>query len=226
MRAGPAGCARIQYWTFMLNTLSFRARRTLRAIVVGFMLPLVLPFGAAAADPPDAQLAITLTNGVEVVADGDAVTYTAEIRNSGGTVNARVVLAPPAYVTLGSAEGATVEENEATWSLPLEGGSTTTLEIPAQFAEIPDGEVRATALASVYIGDSAAPLIRTAVANNIEGVDDEQVVAPAAGTLILWAGIGAVLVLAAAAAILLVLRSRRKAAVPSAADAREDQPVD
>ncbi|MDP3951828.1 hypothetical protein [Microbacterium sp.] len=210
----------------MLNTLSFRARRTLRAIVVGVMLPLALSFGAAAAAPPDAQLAITLTNGVETVADGDAVMYTAEIRNSGSTVNARVVLAPPAYVTLGAAEGATVEENEATWSLPLDSGSTTTLEIPARFAEIPEGEVRATALVSVYIGDSAAPLIRTAVANNIEGVDDEQVVAPAAGTLLLWVGIGAVLVLAAAAVILLVLRSRRKAAEPSAADAREDQPVD
>lgn len=210
----------------MSHSLSTLFRRALRIITIGILVPLLFPIGAAAAAQPEAQLAITLTSGVETVADGDAVTYTAEIRNGGATVNARVVLAPPGYVALGQADGATIEDNEATWSLPLAGASTTTLEISARISEIPDGEARVTALVSVYVGDSTAPLIRTAVANAIEGVADEHTVGPATGTIILWVGVGAVLILAAAAAVFLVLSSHRKEARTAGADASEGSPRD
>lgn len=199
----------------MLPPIPPRIRTALRTIAVGLVLPAVLGLGSAAAAAPDPQLSITLTAGVDTVAGGEDLTYTAEIRNSGADVDARVVLASPDYIALGNTQEAAVEENEATWSLLLEGASTTTLEIPAHVAEIPAGEVRATAVISVYVGDATAPLIRTAAATGIEGVADEQVVVPSTGAIILWVGAGVVLVLAATAAALLVLRPRRSRA-PSA----------
>lgn len=210
MWVGLIGPTHMHYGLRILRTFPIRIQRLIRAIGVGAVLLVAMPFPQTASSAlPDVQLSITLTNGTDAVTDGDSVTYTAEIRNSGAAVDARIVLAPPAYVTLGVANGAVVDENQATWSLLLEGGSTTTVELPAKVAEIPDGELRVTTLASVYVEESTAPVIRTAVANDIEGVADEQVVTANSTPLVLWIGIGVVLVLAATAAMLLVLRSRR-----------------
>lgn len=190
-----------------------RILRLAAAIIAVTALPaLVLAMGQpAAAASTDVRLSITLSTGAESVSDGDVLTYTAEIRNTGATVGARIVLSPPAYVTLEEADGAVVLENEATWSTALPGGATTTFEIPAKVGEVPSDEVRVTALASVYVGDSSSPIIRTAVADRIEGVADEQVVASSdSPSILLWAGAGLVVSLAAVAAVFWT-RSRRGA---------------
>lgn len=207
----------------MPNSPSYRIRAALRVLAIAVLLSTATSGAAAAAEQPDAQLSITLDSGVDAVADGDALTYTTQIRNSGGAMNARVVLTPPAYIALGETDGATVEQNAATWQVLLAADSTTTLEIPAAVTQIPGDEVRATALVSVYIGDSTAPLIRTAAADPIAGVDDEQVVVPSVATVVLWIGIAVVAILAAVAVALLVLRARRRGS-PSATPETESPP--
>lgn len=167
-------------------------------------------------DAPAPQLSITLTNERDEIRPGEELTFTAEIRNTGATIAGRVVLDAPAYMALGATDGATVADATATWDATLEAGSTTTVSVPATVGDIPETETRVTTLVSVYIGDSPAPVVRTAVANRIVGVTDGA--SPAAGqadggaALLAWIIAGAVLVvlLAAAAIVLAVLRRRRR----------------
>src|SRR5690606_17601530 len=155
----------------MAVTLPLPVRRVVGVLVA---LGIALPgqFGAlpgqsaegvaSDAEQPDLRLSITLTSDAEALSDGDDPTYTAEIRNDGAAIGARVVLTPPEYITLSAAEGAVLDANVATWTRALPAGSTTTLEIDATVGEIPADEVRATALAGVHVGDAESPVIRTA----------------------------------------------------------------
>lgn len=184
-------------------------------------LPVLGMLGAQVAPAQAApNLSITLTSGVDTLAPGDDLTYTAEVVNRGESIDARIVLTPPVYIELNAAdealEGAVVEGNEVTWTTTLDAAATTTFEVPATVAEIPEGELRATALVSVYIGDSTTPLVRTASADHIEGVDDEQLVANPVLPMLLWVGIGLVVVLVVVAVVLVLVQRRRKAAAVAA----------
>lgn len=199
------------------------ARRLRPAVLAGALaVVLVAPLAAAAFAAPAAattsraeaadelRLSVTLSDGVETVASGDAVTYQAEVRNDGDTIDTDIVLEAPDYVSLDEADDAVVEASRATWSLALPHG-TTTFELPASIGEIPDDDARVTTLLSVYVGEAAAPVVRTAVANRIAGVDDEPV-ASAPVPIVAWVAGGAAILLALIAVALLIVMRRRRAA--------------
>lgn len=204
----------------MTRTLLSTVRRLFG--IAALAIPVLGMLGAQVAPAQAApNLSITLTSGVDTLAPGDALTYTAEVVNRGESIDARIVLTPPAYIELDAAdealEGAVVEGNEVTWTTTLDAAATSTFEVPATVAEIPEGELRATALVSVYVGDSTTPLVRTASADHIEGVDDEQLVANPVLPMLLWVGIGLVVVLVVVAVALVLMQRRRKAAAAAAA---------
>lgn len=203
----------------MTRTLLSTVRRFVG--VAALAIPVLGMLGAQVAPAQAApNLSITLTSGVDTLAPGDDLTYTAEVVNRGESIDARIVLTPPAYIEVDAAdealEGAVVEGNEVTWTTTLDAAATSTFEIPATVADIPEGELRATALISVYIGDSTTPLVRTASADHIEGVDDEQLVANPILPMVLWVGIGLVVVLVVVAVALVLVQRRRKAAAVAA----------
>lgn len=197
--------------------------RRFRPAVIGAALAVALtaPIASAAHAVPAAstsaaeaadelRLSVTLSDGVETVAAGDAVTYQAEVRNDGDTIDTDIVIDAPGYVSLDEADDAVVDGHRATWSLALPHG-TTTFEIPASIGEIPDGEVRVTTLLSVYVGEATAPVVRTAVANRIAGVDDEPV-ASAPVPIVAWVVGGVAILLALVAVALLIVMRRRRTA--------------
>ncbi len=184
------------------------------------------PLAAAADAAPD--VAITLVSDAQEVASGDAITYTAVVTNKGEAFGARVVLEPPAYVTLETVEqDGALDEGDATWSLALAAGETTTLEATASVGEIPADAARATALISLYVGDETSPLVRSASADVIAGVDDEQTVAATSvPPYAMIGGVAAALVVGIVAVIVLMRRRRgasdagSAAPAPGAAEAR------
>ncbi|MFJ4254336.1 hypothetical protein [Microbacterium sp. NPDC090003] len=208
------------------------------AAVLAIVLPALglLGFGgtpAAAAAQATPNIAVTLTSDAEALAAGERITYTAEITNRGEAVQARVVLSPPAYVSLGEIEDAEVDGNEATWTLALGATETQTIEIPARIGDIPQGELRATALLSLYVGDAPSPLVRTASADLIDGVDDVQTEASPLPGILLVVGSALVVALIGLAVVFIVLQRRRRAAEEAAKREawigyarRESPPVD
>lgn len=171
------------------------AFRTLRASLAGLLaLWLMLGGGAATSwattETDDAEteqtepsssesaqpllsIAVQRTGG-EVQSD-DAVTYTAVLENLGeGAVDATVVVSVPEYVTLASesAPAAVVAGTEATWVSTIEGNDAAEFVIDAVIGTIPDTERRVTTVVSVFVGDPAELIVRTADAANIVGVDD------------------------------------------------------
>lgn len=206
----------------MTRTLLLTVRRFVG--IAAIAIPVLGMLGAHVAPAQAApNLSITLTSDVDALAPGDGVTYTAEVVNRGESVDARIVLSPPAYIELDAAgeaalEGAVIEANQVTWTTTLEAAATTTFEVPATVGEIPEGELRATALISVYVGDSTTPLVRTASADHIEGVDDEQKVANPVLPALLWVGIAVVVLLLVVAVVLVIVQRRRKAAATDAGE--------
>lgn len=198
----------------MARVLLLTGRRFVTALTV--VLPLLGMAGAGLA-PAAAQpnLAVVLTSDADAVAPGDPITYSAEITNRGEAVDARVVLAPPAYIALGEADGdGVVDGNAVTWASNVPAGGTSTFVVSADVGEIPADEVRATTLVSVYVGDSTTPVVRTASADRIVGVDDAQVVEEASPLPVVLIVVGVVLVVAllVLTVVLVVVRRRRAAA--------------
>jgi len=189
------------------------------AAALAIALPM-LGLGTASASDASVEaspnIAVTLTSDADTVAAGERITYTAEIINKGEALHARVVLTPPQYATVGSIEGAEVVDNEVTWAITLGAAETKTLEIPARIGEIPDTELRVTTLLSLYVGDSTRPLVRTASAAHIDGVQDVQVVSSPQPSILLWGGIGLLIVLASLAVVIVLLQRRRHAAEEAA----------
>jgi hypothetical protein len=196
----------------------------LRTLLTTGATALLLVAGAAVpsarADEPAAQLSITLTNSEKTVKAGDEVTYTGRVKNLGASEAAvRIVLETPGYVELGTADGATIDENTATWTPTIAPGTETTFTIPAKVGKIPSTERRVTTLASVYAGEGTTPIVRTADAGFIDGVTDTPggKEAPAdagknAPVALPWIVVGVVVLvlLAGAAALLLIVRGRRR----------------
>ncbi len=203
----------------------FPLRRVLTAVALA--LPLLGTLGAAAATPPPSaapDLSVSLASDADAVAAGDDLTYTAEIVNRGEAVDARIVLEPPTFVELLKVDdGGTLADNVATWTSTLPAKATTTVTVTATVADIPGTERRATALVSVYVNGATTPLIRSASADRIAGVDDEPSTTPEPQGMPPWAltAIGVVLAIAAVVIVVVVLRRRRPAdadAVDTTAD--------
>jgi hypothetical protein len=203
-------------------------RRSSRLLVVaaalaGGSLPAI---GPAAAAPP-VELSISLSDGVGEVHSAMDVTYAAKVTNGGGAkVAGRLEIAVPGYVKLKKGGGGKVSKQTATWTVTVPAGKTVSRSVRAHIGDITKGEVRVTALASVFQGRSDVPLIRTADADRIAGVHDPAPAAPTPkpaanaakddGGVNLWlvAGLpGAAVVLIAAAWL---LRRRRHAGNSSA----------
>lgn len=148
--------------------------------------------------------------------------------NKGEAFGARVVLEPPAYVTLETVEqDGTLDEGGATWSLALAAGETMTLEATASVGEIPADAARATALISLYVGDETSPLVRSASADVIAGVDDEQKVATTSvPPYAMIGGVAAALAVGIVAVIVLTRRRRGASDAGPAAPAPDAGPTD
>lgn len=212
----------------MTLTARFSARRLVGLAALAFQLFGTLGASAAAGAPVglDApavaegvapNLSAALTTGADPLVSGDDITYSAELVNRGESLAVRVVLSPPTYIEAEEVDGGVLEAGGVTWSATLAPGATRTFEVGAHVTEIPVGEQRATALLSVYVGDSTTPLVRTASADRIAGVDDAQVVEGEFPTSVLWGGIVAVLLLSVVAAVLVVVLRRRKTVAEAAA---------
>jgi len=164
------------------------------------------------------QLSITLTNSEKTVKPGDQVTLKGQLKNLGAAEQAvSVVLSAPSYVGFEAANGAEVDKNTATWKPTIAPGADSTFTIRATIGKIPSTERRVTTLASVYVGDNPAPIVRTANASFIEGVKDTPggkatttAARKAVPDALPWIVGGVVLLVAVlAAAVLLALRTRR-----------------
>lgn len=168
---------------------------------------------AAVADAPDVEVA--LVSDADGLADGDELVYTAVVTNRGAAMQARVVLTPPSYITLGMLDrGGAIDQGAAVWMLPLAAGESTTIEVPATVGEIPDGERRATALISLYVDGAPTPAVRSASADAIAGVDDRQSAITAPELMPVPMLVGLIIALAVGLSAVVVL-TRRRAAVRS-----------
>jgi hypothetical protein len=183
-----------------------RARRL--GAVLTLVLPMIGMMGTwSVPQNTSPELSISLSSGADAVAEGDEITYLAEIDNRGAPVAARVVLTPPAYIEMDAAAGGLLEDDGLVWDLTLESGMTP-LSVSALVGEIPAGELRATAVISVYVDGSTTPLVRTAVADHIEGVDDEQVTVTPVPRLLAVGGLFVLLASGATGAVAVLIRRR------------------
>lgn len=201
----------------MSRILLLTVRRSAAALAVA--LPVLGLLGAGLAPAAEPNLTVTLTSDADAVAPGDPITYSAEVTNRGEPVDARIVLAPPTYITVGEADAeAVVDANEVTWTRNLPGGGVESFEVTASVGEIPADELRATALISVYVGESTTPVVRTASADRIVGVDDEQVVEESSPlpTVLVIGGVSLIVVLVALGVVLGLAKRRRREAVAEA----------
>jgi lipopolysaccharide export LptBFGC system permease protein LptF len=198
--------------------------RNVLAAVVAAVALVLMTVPAAAADEAAPQLSVTLTSDGKTVTSGDTVTYKGEVKNLGTSdTDVKIVLNAPKYVELGIAAHATVEKNDATWTTTIPAGKASGFTIKATIGTIPHTERRVTTLASVYVGDDASPVVRTADASFIKGVADgpgstTATKADTSGAFpwhVLWAIASCVIVLLAIAAILFfVLRNKRRGREP------------
>jgi hypothetical protein len=145
----------------------------LAAIVAG---PVASASAATTAAPP-AGLSIAITDHVSEVQPGSAVQYTATVTNLGArAVTGTLAVTVPDYA---KASGDT-----ASWTVTVEPGKTASRTLDATIGTIPKGEVRVTALATLFArGSSTQILVRSADPDLIKGVrDPAQTVRPAAAS--------------------------------------------
>lgn len=200
-------------------------RNAVATVVAGMILAVAVAPPAMAEDgaAPAAQLSVTLTSNQKTVTAGDAITYTGTLKNLGASdTDVTIDMDAPAYVKLGTSRGAKVEKNDATWTATVMPGKTKQFVIKATIGKIPHTERRVTTVASVYVGDAQAPIVRTADASFIKGVNDTPGAQPtstptasssgATASALPWIIAGGILILllAAAAVILVVARNRRR----------------
>jgi hypothetical protein len=145
----------------------------LAAIVAG---PVASASAATTAAPP-AGLSIAITDHVSEVQPGSAVQYTATVTNLGArAVTGTLAVTVPDYA---KASGDT-----ARWTVTVEPGKTASKTLDATIGTIPKGEVRVTALATLFArGSSTQILVRSADPDLIKGVrDPAQTARPAAAS--------------------------------------------
>lgn len=201
-----------------MQSIHFR-HIVLSALAALALVFVVAPAAMAEQVAPAAQLSVTLTSSAETVTAGDSVEYTGEVKNlADAEAVVTVVVETPAFLTLGAAEGATTEGNKASWPVTLAPGAAQAFSVEATVGEIPETEKRVTTLASVFVGDDTAPIVRTASASFIEGIDDSPAGDATTGqakssesgdaSALPWAigGIVAVLIVAAAVVYLVFFR--------------------
>jgi hypothetical protein len=200
--------------TTFLRTIGLAAAATL-GILIG-----VAPATAVSAAP---EMSVTISDGVKTVKPGMGVTYTTKVTNLGADpVDAKIVVAVPSYVEVGDAGTGTVDKQTVTWAATVAPHETSDLKLTVTVGDIPKGDVRVTAVASVYVdGVEPSPLIRSADADRIQGVADTPApkasTAPATashgsatGTVVTVIVIVVVAILVVAAAVVTVMFRRRR----------------
>jgi hypothetical protein len=183
---------------------------------VGLLMALA-PAAAASSAP---EMSVTISDGVDTVTSGTALTYTTKVENLGADpVDAKVVLAVPSYVKIEDPGTGRVDHDTSTWTVTVAPGATSTLKLTAKVRSIPASEVRVTAVASVYVdGVTPSPLIRTADADHITGVADTPHATPAPRSAVTpqwdnaWTAVIVFAALLIAAALVALVIARRRTA--------------
>lgn len=194
-------------------------RNALAALIAAALLTAAAPMTEPAA--PAAQLSVTLDSKTKTVSSGDTVAYTGRVKNLADTdADVKIVVDAPAYVTLRGGKGGTIDKNQATWTTTVRPGADASFTVDGKIGKIPTTERRVTTLASVYVGDTPSPVVRTAAATFIDGVDDTPggkakgkpaAASSGAPAAILWWGIaGAVLLLLVIAGVVIIVVVRRR----------------
>lgn len=190
--------------------------RVLSVAVLSLVMLAVVPVATAeAAGPPG--LSVSIRNGRGEVRSGDRIVYTTTVRNAGtDSVNGRLVITVPEFLSVTDPGGAHRTGLDASWAVTVPAGGSVTETLTGRLGTIPQNAVRVTTIVGFYVGDADRPAIRSAEADTIAGVTDPAHAvndrssgprAPAAfpmGWVVL--GLGAVLVLALGAGLI----SRRR----------------
>ena len=200
-----------------------RLRRSLGLISAAALSGLIA-FAAAPAASAAPEMSVTISDDVTTVKAGEALTYTTTVENMGADpVDVKVVVSVPSYLSIGDAGGGAVEKNATTWTITVAPHEKSSVKLAGKIGTIPKSEVRVTAVASVYVGDAASPLVRSADADHIQGVADTPSPRASASSsagqqgINGWAiviGVAAVIVLAAIITAVVVLLRRRSSSRP------------
>lgn len=175
----------------------------------------------SAATPPDG-LSITITDNVDELADGSTASYEAELTNAGSkSVTVTLIVTVPEFASIENAKGGNIDGSAASWKLKVAAGKSKSVVVDAVIGDIPAATYRITTLTSVYLGTDtdAAPIIASADADTIPGVDDPVAPSDATATVVdeeagfvvpttlLWVLVG-VLAIVVGAVVVLVVRRR------------------
>lgn len=194
----------------------------MRAAVAGAVLATLLAVGPAVAAEAAAPagLSVSIRAGNSEVRSGDRLAYTATVTNEGtSTVEGRLVITVPDFVRVVDAEGSDRSGADTSWAVTVPAGGSVSKKLIGVVDRIPEGQLRVTTLASLYLGDAPQPTIRSADAAAIEGVKDpahavgDQPAKPAAAPVpIIWICLGLVAVgaIATISARQFFLRRRRQ----------------
>lgn len=151
---------------------------TLTAVAGGVLAVVAaVPCPAAGAAGPTSpvRLSIALTDNHITMAAHSAAAYTATVTNSGiQAVSGTLVFAAPGFVQYpDAARHGMITKHDARWKITVPGGQSVTERVTVRVGTIPKSAIRVTSLASFYIGAaSGSPVIRTADADRIAGVQD------------------------------------------------------
>lgn len=203
-------------------------RLTALALAGAALLVVPVPVGAVAAPPglsgaAQPGLSVAVSDGVGEVRSGADLTYTATLTNAGAKpVTTRMVLTVPPYLAVRAGDDAQVGAHSITWQVVVRPGTSVRRTVSAHVGAIPETERRVTTLVSIYQGTATSlPLIRSADADRIHGVDDRaRSVAPASkassssSSGAAWAAVSAGALVIAAGAGLIGYRRRRSRTSP------------
>ncbi|WP_431074039.1 hypothetical protein [Microbacterium phyllosphaerae] len=193
----------------------------LTALLVGATA--LAPASAAAAAEAPTGLTIEISDAVDEVSPGGALTVEATLTNSGAdAVDATVVLTAPGYASYAASDDAAVSGSDASWVVSVASGESRTVTATLDIGEIPESEFQLATIASVYVGDASAPVVRAADVNTIPDRENpaEPTIPVAAAEqgiplAVPMVGIAAAVLLAAVAGTLVILARRRRASDPA-----------
>ena len=131
------------------------------------------PMTPGAVAPPSG-LSIAITDGVKQIKSGATLHYTASVTNDGvKPLTGELAITIPTYARFTDDGSAKVSKVNASWSVTVKPGKTTSQRISVVVGAIPKQEYRVTTLATLYpSATSTQILVRSADPDSIAGVTD------------------------------------------------------
>jgi hypothetical protein len=131
------------------------------------------PISPKAVTPPSG-LSIAITDGVKQTSSGAMLHYLASVTNDGvKPLIGELTITIPTYAQFTGDGSAKVSKANASWSVSVKPGKTTSERISVLVGKIPKQEYRVTTLATLYpSGSSTQILVRSADPDLISGVTD------------------------------------------------------